>query len=185
MAGGMTARRVGLLAAGVTMVASGWYVALYLGRWEWNRAIVAGVIFLAAEVGLLGVLLLDRMARLDRRMDAYDERRAPRRAGTREADVDPRTLQRVQESAPPPRKPFSWLDDASRRTSVFVPVLLGAGVLLSGAAWVVERLGRLTAGSSLEHDLVRRLDSLALPPGGLLGDESPDPFTPAEPRWGP
>jgi hypothetical protein len=36
------------------MLISAWYVFVYLYRWEWNRAIVAGIIFLAAEVGLLG-----------------------------------------------------------------------------------------------------------------------------------
>lgn len=87
-------------------------------------------------------------------------------------------LERIRQAAPPTRSPYAWLDQMSRRTSVFVPVLLGAGVLLSGAAWVVERIGRLTAASSLERNLADRLDALALPPGGLLGDEPADPFAP-------
>jgi hypothetical protein len=181
MEGGMNARRVGLLAGLVTMAAAGWYFAVYLGRWEWNRAVVAGVIFLAAEVGLLGVVLLDRLSQLHRRLDARDlaERDSGRDIGPR-ADVDPGLLDRLHENPPPPRKPFTWLDDSAQRMSVFVPVLLGAGVLLSGAAWVVERIGRLTAGPSIERRLARRLDSLALPPGGLLGDTPPDPFWPSE-----
>lgn len=180
----MSAQRVGLAAAAVTMASSGWYVAVYLGRWEWNRAVVAGVIFLAAEVGLVGVLVLDRLAQLHRRLDAHDHPRDPRdqRDTAARTRVDPHVVQTLRETAPPPRRPFAWLDDATQRTSVFVPVLLGAGVLLSGAAWVVERIGRLTAGRSIEQSLARRLDSLALPPGGLLGDEPPDPFRPSASR---
>ena len=51
------------------MAASGAYVFVYLYRWEWNRALVSGVIFLAAEIALLGALILDRVARLGRRLD--------------------------------------------------------------------------------------------------------------------
>lgn len=196
----MTARRVGLLAGLVTLAASGWYVAVYLARWEWNRALMAGVIFVAAELGLLGLLLLDRVARLERRLDEsppgparlrpmQPTRRAPtapvarpapagpptRRTGR--AEPDPRVLARVREAAPS-RRPFAWLDPADR-LSVFVPVLLGAGVLLTGVAWLVERIARLTGGSSLERGLASRLDVLALPPGGLLGGDDPsDPFHP-------
>jgi hypothetical protein len=194
----MSARRIAILAGLVTLGASGWYVAVYLARWEWNRALMAGVIFLAAELGLLGVLLLDRMARLERRVDEHlpaERGRAagphaagphaagvhatrPHATGSRRREPDPRVLARVREAAPS-RRPFAWLDPADR-LSVFVPVLLGAGVLLSGVAWVVERLARVTAGGTLDRDLATRLDVLALPPGGLLGgDEPPDPFRPA------
>jgi hypothetical protein len=189
----MSARRIAVLAGLVTLGASGWYVAVYLARWEWNRALMAGVIFLAAELGLLGVLLLDRMARLERRLDEHLPAERGRAAGphatgtnttrrhatgSRRREPDPRVLARVREAAPS-RRPFAWLDPADR-LSVFVPVLLGAGVLLSGVAWVVERLARVTAGGTLDRDLATRLDVLALPPGGLLGgDEPPDPFRPA------
>lgn len=171
----MSARRVGMLSALVTMGASGWYVAVYLGRWEWNRAVVAGIIFLAAEIGLLGVLMLDRLAKVQHRLGEL-ERRESRQA---EPEPDPRVLTRLHDAAPPTRRPFDWLGDSTQRMSVFVPVLLGAGVLLSGLAWVVERIGHLTAGPVLERRLAHRLDSLALPPGGLMGDEAPDPFWPS------
>jgi hypothetical protein len=191
----MIARRVGLLASLVTVVAAGWYVFVYLARWEWNRALMAGVLFVAAELGLLGLLLLDRLARLERRIEQrLDEQQGATRSGRgRSADVpraepaasspapepDPQVLDRVKAAAPPPRQPFAWLDPTDRM-SVFVPVLLGAGVLLSGAAWVVERVARLTGGAALERRLATRLDTLALPPGGLLGGDDPaDPFTPA------
>jgi hypothetical protein len=187
----MIARRIGLLASLVTLAAAGWYVFIYLARWEWNRALMAGVLFVAAELGLLGLLLLDRLARLERRLDERD--RAPARVAppatvapslepAAPAAADARVLARVHDAAPPPRRPFAWLDPTDRM-SVFVPVLLGAGVLLSGAAWLVERVARLTGGAALERRLAARLDVLALPPGGLRGGagagEPPDPFSPA------
>jgi hypothetical protein len=201
MEGGMSARRVGILAGLVTLGASGWYVAVYLARWEWNRALMAGVLFLAAELGLLGLVLLDRVARLERRLDEAPPPRAARRgdfdvvdvvtttgrsgaagAGrhrrTGRAEPDPRVLARVRAAAPPARRPFAWLGPADRM-SVFVPVLLGAGVLLSGIAWVVERIARLAGGSTLDRRLAARLDVLALPADGLMGDDAPpDPFHP-------
>jgi hypothetical protein len=202
MEGGMSARRIGLLAGVVTLGASGWYVAVYLARWEWNRALMAGVLFLAAELGLLGLVLVDRLARLERRLDepragvpgvvepvtaSPAGRSAPGGTRPRRTEViprtepDPRVLARVRAAAPPSRRPFAWLDPADR-LSVFVPVLLGAGVLLSGVAWLVERIARLAGGATLDRRLAMRLDVLALPPGGLLGDdEPPDPFHPSHP----
>jgi hypothetical protein len=204
----MIARRAGLLAGLVTLAAAGWYVFVYLARWEWNRALMAGLLFVAAEIGLLGLLLFDRLARLERRVEQRLERSSgvsrpdrsydtapealeptagPDGAGTGRDDPapvgpDPRILGRVRAAAPPPRQPFAWLDPTDRM-SVFVPVLLGAGVLLSGAAWLVERVARLTGGAALERRLAARLDVLALPPGGLRGGagagEPPDPFSPA------
>ena len=56
--GGLTGLRVAsrLLLVGV-LVASGGYVLVYLYRWEWNRALMAGVFFLAAEIALVGAAL--------------------------------------------------------------------------------------------------------------------------------
>jgi hypothetical protein len=58
---------------------------------------------------------------------------------------------------------------------VFIPVLLGAGAVLSGLAWVVERVARATAGRSAETGLARDLGALDLPQGGLL-DGGLDPL---------
>jgi hypothetical protein len=170
MEGGMSARKIGLLAAFVTMGAAGWYVAVYLARWEWNRALVAGVIFLAAEVGVVGVVLVERMGRLERRVDQLAD-----------APHDERPAVHVRAAAPPKSEAFDWLrpdNVANGGMSVFVPVLLGAGVLLSGVAWAVERIARMTAGPVAEGRLIRRLDTLALPPGGFLDEPGPDPFAP-------
>jgi hypothetical protein len=160
----VSARKIGYLALLVVMAAAGWYVFVYLHRWEWNRALVSGIIFIAAEVALLGALVIERLRRLDRRIDRLDER------------ANERVLQQLHEHAPPPARPFRWLD--SSQTNVFVPVLLGAGVVLSGLAWLVDRVARLTAVPSMERGLARRLGTLQPPAGGLLGDPAPDPFRP-------
>jgi len=113
----VNARRIGLAALIVVMAAAGWYVFVYLYRWEWNRALVSGLIFLAAEVGLLAALVLDRLAKLSRRVEDIDQARA-----------DERALRRLREHAPEPARPFAWLDrEQLSQMNVFVPVLLGAG----------------------------------------------------------
>jgi hypothetical protein len=65
---------------------------------------------------------------------------------------------------------------------VFVLVLLGAGIVLSGLAWLVDRIARVTAGPSVENDLARRLRPLQTPPGGLLGERLRDPYRPRSPQ---
>ena len=58
---------------------------------------------------------------------------------------------------------------------MFIPVLLGAGAVLSALAWVVERVARATAGRAAEAGLASRLGRLELPASGLL-DGGDDPL---------
>jgi hypothetical protein len=162
------ARRVG---NGVTLVVlglSGLYLLVYLYRWEWNRALVAGVFFIAAEVAAVGTNVQRRLRGIEARLDesASTERTAAH---------DQRAL-RIHEAAPDPANRFAWLDDSMRSTNVFVPVLLGAGVILSLLATAVERLASATATPQLERRLAHRLELLALPSGGLLGPPGPAPL---------
>ena len=69
------------------------------------------------------------------------------------------------------------------RVNVFVPVLLGAGVIVSGIAWVVERIGRATAGKSMERGLALKLESLAPPAAGLIAPDA-DPLSLFSPKHG-
>ncbi len=184
----MSPRRLGLLVILVTMGGAGWYVFVYLYRWEWNRALISGVIFLAAEIGLLGTLVMGRLARIERRLDEGPASGSGLLSGSvptgppalRRIEPDPAVLARLRESAPPPREPFAWLTKRPQEVSVFVPVLLGAGAVLSGLAWVVERVGRRLTGPAQERNLARRLHAIALPPDGFLGgdDDRPDLFSP-------
>lgn len=155
----MRANRLPSLLAVVVLLASGLYFFVYLWRWEWNRALVAGVLFLAAEVGLATVLVLDRLRRLG-------------------AQARPETVARVREAAPPPRDHFAWLQSKDQM-GVFVPVLMGVGVVVSALAWVVERLARSTAGPALERGLAGRMTPISWPAAGLGGrpDRDDDPLS--------
>ena len=158
----MNAQRLGKLAALVTLAASGAYVFIYLYRWEWNRAQMSAAIFIAAEVGMIGWLLADRMRRLERRLDHAA------------LDAEQRRMQILRATAPAPRTGFKWLM-RPEHSNVFIPVLLGAGAVLSGLAWIVERVAKATAGRAGEHGLARQLGELDLPSGGLL-DGGVDPL---------
>ena len=145
----MIARRIFRLGGTVVLVASGIYFFVYLWRWEWNRAVVAGILFLAAEVGLSAAVILDRLRNLSRG--------AP----------DPQVLSRLKETAPPARNFFAWLSPRQGHAGVFVPVLLGMGVVASALAAVVERIARSTAKPVMERGLAARLGPLSWPSTGL------------------
>ena len=53
----MIAKRIGVLLVAVTMAASGAYVFVYLQRWEWNRALIAGTFMLASEMIIVAAVL--------------------------------------------------------------------------------------------------------------------------------
>jgi hypothetical protein len=154
----MNAKRLGLVLLSLTLAATGTYVFVYLYRWEWNRALVSGVLFVAAEVAIVAWRLGDRIQSVDRRLDELT------------ADRSQLVLRRLQETAPEPRVSFAWLA-RPERSNVFVPVLMGAGVLLSALAWVVERVARVTARPVAEQGLAAQMAVLAVPAGGFLRRE--------------
>ena len=145
---------------GAMMFFTALYFFVYLWRWEWNRALIAGVLFVAAEVAMASAAVLGRLRRMEDRMPP----------------PDPAVLARIRETAPPARDHFEWLSPKSGRLGVFVPVLIGMGVVASGLAWLVERLARATAGPALERGLAGRLTSLAWPAGGLVPRAADDPL---------
>jgi hypothetical protein len=143
----MTPRRLVMALLGAVFVGSSAYLFVYLYRWEWNRAHTAGVFLIAAEVALVALLLEARIGRIESRVGQQRDRR-----------VHEAVRAHIHETAPPARSHFAWLRPES--TNVFVPALMGAGMVMSGLAWVVERLGRATAKPALESDLARRLGPL-------------------------
>ncbi len=147
----MIARQIGRLGGLAVLLASGLYFLVYLWRWEWNRAVVAGILFLAAEVGLSAAVILDRLRNLS----------------FTGGKPDPQVLARLQETAPPARNFFAWLSPRQGHAGVFVPVLLGMGVVASALAAVVERLARSTAKPVMERGLASRLGPLSWPAAGL------------------
>lgn len=155
-------RRPALAIGAASAAACAIYTIIYLYRWEWHRALVAAILLVVAEVALATLAILRRLGALESRLETMTA--APLCAPGPASGND--VLERLRESAPPPRPVFAWL--TPNGTNVFLPILLGAGVLASAAAWVVENLARATARPLLEHRLATRLGVLALPAGGLL-----------------
>lgn len=151
----MIARKIGYAVAGLVIVSSGAYLFVYLYRWEWNRAMIAGIIFIASELAVGTMMVLERLRRIEERLE---EQRSEPRA----------TLEAIRETAPAPASRFKWLSGEEGGLQVFVPVLMGAGVIFSAIAWMVERFARATAKPALEQGLALRLQPLALPEGGFL-----------------
>jgi hypothetical protein len=150
----MRTNRLASLLGVVVLVASGLYFFVYLWRWEWNRALIAGLLFVAAEVGLATGMVLTRLRRLG-------------------AAAGPEVVARIRETAPPPRDHFEWLKPRGEM-GVFVPVLMGVGAVASVLAWVVERLARATASPVMEQGLAGRLAPLSWPGAGLGGRSEHD-----------
>ena len=145
--------------AGVgTLVVAAAYSTVSLNRWEWSRALYFGLVVLVAEVGLATALILRRLG---------SARRGPTASLV---DVDPQVLRRLRESRPTPNR-FDWLDPQPARLDVFITMLVGSGVLLSGAAWVVDRLAARTTTPAGEMRLARQLNAIRYPGDGLLVDD--------------
>lgn len=164
----MTARRVTTLLLVVAQATTGVYLLVYLYRWQWNRALICGVFFLATEVLVIGRLILGRLRAIDERLAALP---------------DERVHQRLVETRPEPVDRFEWLRSSAGRTNVFLPVLLGAGVLASGIAWAVEALARRTARPTMERSLAVALAPLGFPAGGFLAPTAPVPVRAGRPGW--
>jgi hypothetical protein len=144
------------------------YFAVYLYRWEWQRALIAGVLVVICEILLACTVVVSRIARLEQRVlsdEAARERSRPRPARHpapqgRAEDVRLRLAQSREHGAPR----FAWLRgaDGTERTYVFIPVLLATGALLSGTAWVVQRIAAATARPT-DRRLAGRLAVLGAP----------------------
>jgi hypothetical protein len=137
-----------------TLLAGGFYMIVSLNRWEWNRALFCGLIVLIAEVALATGLVLRRLSRLEYR-----------------SRVDPTVSNILRETRPPSPDRFAWLRDSSQHTSVFITFLIGGGVILSAAAWVVDRIAANTSSPAGEQKLGRQLIRISYPSGGLLLDD--------------
>ncbi|MGK5532207.1 hypothetical protein [Streptomyces sp. URMC 129] len=173
-----SARLAGYLFGGAAALGAAIYVVIYLYRWQWQRTIICGVLLLVVEVLLLGLATLDRISRLEQRIRDGDRRQDEILAQLRQADREP-GAGGGRATAGRPR--FAWLGDGEGRTFVFVPVLMAAGVALSGLAWVVERVARATVRPTAQRRLAGRLAPLAAPPGGL---HAPTPDLPDHPVLG-
>ena len=158
-------RRLGYLFGLLASLTSGAYLFVYLYRWEWNRAVMAGLFFVAAEVGLATAAILERIKSIEKSISQIDR--------TEHAEL----LARLRENDTDPKDRFAWLTKDSE-LGVFIPFLMGAGFIASAIAWGLERIARSTAKPVLERRLALRLAPVAMPSGGLTG---PPDMTPSQP----
>jgi len=158
-------RRIAYVFGSLAAAGAGTYLVVYLYRWQWQRAILCGILLLVVEVMLLGIVLLARLTRIEERVKESDA--GQRELTARQEDVLVRLRQGSVERE---GARFRWLEETADRTYVFVPVLMVTGVLLSGLAWVVQRIASAT-GRPAERRLAGRLAVLAAPePGAVVGE---------------
>jgi len=131
---------------------TGFWVFVYLYRWSWNRAMIAGLFFLAIEIALIATTILDRLRKIEDRLGRIEDGEEPLE-----------NAQEIVRVAFTPKDRFAWLRESGDRLSVFVPVLLGLGVVMAALAWVVERVALATARPGVESRVAARLSALALP----------------------
>lgn len=145
-------KMIAWLAGIATLVVGAAYMIVSLNRWEWNRALFFGLIVLIAEIGLATGLILRKIGQI-----------------TPRSDVDPAVLEAIRETRQAHPNRFAWLEP--NRTNVFITFLVGGGVLLSGIAWLVDRLAANTSTPAGEERLARQLGPISYPRGGLLVDD--------------
>ena len=80
--------------------------------------------------------------------------------------VQRRAALAVERSRPGHKPTFAWLSEVDH-VGVFVPVLLGAGLILSALAYVVQRMAEVSARATAEPALAADLTRLAPPADGL------------------
>lgn len=153
-------KKIAWLTGLVTLLATGGYIFVYLYRWEWHRALIVATLFVAAEVAMATALVLRRLGKVQLGLDVGRTR-----------EPEPAVLERLRGNVPR-RNPFAWLEPGEGRTAVFIPVLLGSGVVVSAVAWLVERIAGRTAEPVIERRLAGQLTALAFPAGGLVPDEA-------------
>jgi hypothetical protein len=166
----LSPRRLSYAIGLVALLGAGFYVFVYLYRWEWNRALVAGMIFIAAEIALVSALLFERIKALEERI--------------KRAEPSGDVLEQIKEATPEPSHPFAWLNAERDNLNVFVPVLMGAGIVISAVAWLVERVATFTAKPALERRLAARLAPVSVPAGVLTAGTQQIELAPSRGRLG-
>jgi hypothetical protein len=145
---------VAWLAGTLTLIGAVIYMVVSLNRWEWNRALFFGLIVLIAEVGLAAGLIL-------RKVTQQGQSRP----------YDPAIHSIVRDSRPPTPNRFRWMQESARDLNVFITFLVGGGVVISGVAWVVDKIASKTSTPAGEVRLTRQLEVISYPRGGLLVDD--------------
>jgi|RhiMethySRZTD1v2_1073278.scaffolds.fasta_scaffold333190_2 hypothetical protein len=142
------------LAGIATLITGAGYMIVSLNRWEWTRALFFGLIVLIAEIGLATGVVLRRLAQMEHS-----------RAADREI------LNALRETRPAAPDRFAWMKESIGRSNVFITFIVGGGVILSGIAWLVDRVASNTSTPLGEERLARQLGRISYPRGGLLLDD--------------
>ncbi len=145
---------VAWLAGIATLITGAGYMIVSLNRWEWTRALFFGLIVLIAEIGLATGVVLRRLTQMEHS-----------RAADREI------LDALRETRPPAPDRFAWMKESVGRSNVFITFIVGGGVILSGIAWLVDRVASKTSTPLGEERLARQLGRISYPRGGLLLDD--------------
>jgi H+/Cl- antiporter ClcA len=150
-------KKLSWLVGVVALLGSGGYLFVYIYRWEWHRALLVGTLFLATLVGLCTALVMRRLAAVAEQARSTSADQRP-----------PGALERLR-AAPVQTQPFRWLSpEALDRSHIFIPVLLGGGFLVSGIAWLVERVAGSSARAGVEEELAAELEQVAFPATSLV-----------------
>jgi hypothetical protein len=149
--------KLGWFIGAVTLAASGIYVGVYLYRWEWNRALFVAIVFVALLVVMSTAIVLRRLSRLEHR-NGFDGN-------------DAIVMEHLRAAAPQHHR-FAWLERSVSQSNIFITALLGGGVVVSGVAWVVDRLAAKTVNPGVDQKLAQQLRDLRFPVGGLVPDDS-------------
>lgn len=134
------------------LVVAGVYTVAYLFSWQWMRAQIAGLAFVAALVVACTLAVMARLRRLERRLDGLSGVVPPAPSGEAPAGIEPRPDFRWL-SAPTSAPVLLGLPLLDRLRppddAVFIPVFLATGLVVAGLASVVERISALRHGGSV------------------------------------
>jgi hypothetical protein len=157
----MTVRGGATVALGASTLGTFGYALVYVARWEWQRATLVAVFCVLCAVAWSTLVADSRLRRLEQRVAGQpaDPARpaaiggpapanSPWAAGVRDA---------VAEAPVPSSSRFRWLGTPPDGAAVFIPVLLGAGLLVSALAWLVERIAHAAVGPVVGRRLVTDL----------------------------
>ena len=149
-------KKLSIAALLLTLALSAMWTALSLYRWEWTRALWMTIVFVGAEVALIGIMILQRLRHLEQRIE----------------DSQHAVTVRQRADGIPATDRFEWLREVTNRTNVFVTVFLGGGVVVSAVLWVVDKLAGRSVESSHQRKLAALLRPIAFPLSGFVPPDS-------------
>lgn len=154
--------------AAITLVVAGIYTMVSLARWEWTRALFFAIVFVAAEVMLVAAAIFARLGRIERELVEVSRPQHLPPLSSRSTALHALRATRAEYDR------FAWMrtdpEGVASRTNVFITLMVGGGVLLSGGAWLIDKLASKTVDPGREATLGRQLDAVAYQRGLVVDD---------------